>query len=141
MRRLTPGRGPSSRPGQLCAVEETPSQKLDSLSRNRRLSRASSIPARQFQAGCPIEKPIPKTKTKKNEPTRRQIYNRTTPGEKGGLASRCAQPVRGFRVDRVQVGAVEKMFRTGLFPHVIQHAEGLLVLTSSFRGVSSQTDG
>src|SRR6267378_3978297 len=85
MRRLTPGRGPSSRPGQLYAVEETPSQKLDSLSRNRRLSRVSSIPARQFQAGCPIEKPIPKTKTKKNEPTRRRIYNRTTPGEKGGL--------------------------------------------------------
>src|SRR5467141_1108354 len=87
MRRLTPGRGPSSRPGQLYAVEETPSQKLDSLSRNRRLSRVSSIPARQFQAGCPIEKPIPKTKTKKNEPTRRRIYNRTTPGEKGGLDS------------------------------------------------------
>src|SRR5713226_6873090 len=85
MRRLIPGRGPSSRPGQLYAVEETPSQKLDSLSRNRRLSRVSSIPARQFQAGCPIEKPIPKTKTKKNEPTRRRIYNRTTPGEKGGL--------------------------------------------------------
>src|SRR6266403_2819040 len=85
MRRLTPGRGPSSRPGQLFAVEEIPSQKLDSLSRNRRLSRVSSIPARQFQAGCPLEKPIPKTKTKKNEPTRRQIYNRTTPGEKSGL--------------------------------------------------------
>ena len=85
MRRLTSGRGPSSRPGPRCAVEETPSQKLDSLSRNRRLSRVSSIPVRQFQAGYPIEKPIPKTKTKKNEPTRRQIYNRTTPGEKGGL--------------------------------------------------------
>src|SRR6266404_4256504 len=87
MRRLTPGRGPSSRPGQLCAVEEIPSQKLDSLSRNRRLSRVSSIPARQFQAGCPLEKPIPKTKTKKNEPTGREIYNRTTPGEKSGLAA------------------------------------------------------
>src|ERR1700745_209376 len=85
MPRLTPGRGPSSRPGPLCAVEETPSQKLDSLSRNRRWSLASNIPARQFQAGRPIEKPIPKTKTKKNEQTRRQIYNRTTLGEKGGL--------------------------------------------------------
>src|SRR5260221_1581901 len=92
MRRLTPGRGPSSRPGQLCAVEEIPSQKLDSLSRNRRLSRVSSIPARQLQAGCPLEKPIPKTKTKKNEPTRRQIYNRTTPGEKSGLVRAVLRP-------------------------------------------------
>ena len=85
MRRLTPGRGPSSRPGQLCAVEETPSQKLDSLSRNRRLSRASSIPARRIQTGCPIEKPILQTGTKKNQPTRRRIDYRATPREKGGL--------------------------------------------------------
>src|SRR6267378_3267618 len=99
MRRLTPGRGPSSRPGQLYAVEETPSQKLDSLSRNRRLSRVSSIPAKQFQAGCPIEKPIPKTKTKKNEPTRRRIYNRTTPGEKGGLMPYVRVPRHPSRID------------------------------------------
>jgi hypothetical protein len=73
--------------GSSTLLKNPPSQKLHPLSRNRRLLCVSSIPARQFQAGCPIEKPIPKIKTKKNEPTRRQIYNRTTPREKGGLAA------------------------------------------------------
>jgi integrase len=65
------------------------------------LSRVSSIPARQFQAGCPIEKPIPKTKTKKNEPTRRRIYNRTTPGEKGGLGRVLRPAAKAAGLERV----------------------------------------
>src|ERR1700675_3063793 len=65
MPRRTPGRTPSSRPGQLYAVEEPPSQKLHPLSRNRRLPCASSIAARGIRAGCPIEKPIPQSGTKK----------------------------------------------------------------------------
>ena len=85
MRRLTPGRGPSSRLGQRYAVEEPQSQKLHSLSRCRTQSCASSIPARRIQTGCPMEKPIPKTGTKENKPTRRRIDNRATPREKGGL--------------------------------------------------------
>jgi transposase len=57
------------------------------LSRNKRLPRASSIPTRRIQTDCPIEKPTPKTGTKKNEPTHRPIDNRATPREKGGLAA------------------------------------------------------
>ena len=85
MRRCTPGRGLLFRPGQLYAVEEPSSLKLHRLSRNRRLPHASSIPARPIQMGCPTEKHIPKTGTKKNESTHRLIDNRATPREKGGL--------------------------------------------------------
>src|SRR5882724_3438311 len=86
MPRPTPGRTPSSQLGQLCAVEETLSQKLHPLLRKRRLPCASSIAARRFQAGGPIENQYRTPKQRKNEPIRRQIYNRTTPREKGGLA-------------------------------------------------------
>src|SRR5260370_18221578 len=85
MPRPTPGGTPSSQLGQLCAVEEPPSQKLHPLLRKRRLPCASSIPARRFQAGGPIENQYRTPKQRKNEPIRRQIYNRTTPREKGGL--------------------------------------------------------
>src|SRR5579863_2215523 len=87
MPRLTPGRGPSSRPGQRYAVEEILKPKLHPLSRNRRFSCASNISARRIQAGCQIEKPIPKTGTKKNKSTRRPIDNRATLREKGGLGA------------------------------------------------------
>jgi hypothetical protein len=40
-----------------------------------------------LHAGYPIENQMPNTGTRKNEPMRPQIYNRTTPREKGGLAS------------------------------------------------------
>src|SRR5260370_42682181 len=85
MPRPAPGGTPSSQLGQLCAVEEPPSQKLHPLLRKRRLPCASSIPARRFQAGGPIENQYRTPKQRKNEPIRRQIYNRTTPREKGGL--------------------------------------------------------
>src|ERR1700741_232260 len=88
MRRLTPGRGPSSRLGQHYAVEELPKPKTPPLAAKQRLPCASSIPARRFQTGCPIEKPIPKTGRKKNEAARRSIDNRATPREKGGLTPR-----------------------------------------------------
>src|SRR6267154_773831 len=88
MRRLTPGRGPSSRPGQLYAVEEPPSQKLHPLSRNRRRPCASSHSSKRIRTGCPIEKPILQTGTKKNQPPRRRNDSRATPRENGGLNHR-----------------------------------------------------
>jgi hypothetical protein len=87
MRRLTPGRTPSSRPGQLYAVEEPPSQKTPPLSRNKRRPCASSHSSKTNPSWPPYRKPIPETGTKKNEPTGRPIDNRATPREKGGLGS------------------------------------------------------
>src|SRR5580698_4403032 len=59
------------------------------------MSCASSIPERPLHAGYPIENQMPNTGTRKNEPMRPQIYNRTTPREKGGLG---ADDRRGFGI-------------------------------------------
>src|SRR5580693_4567973 len=58
------------------------------------MSCASSIPERPLHAGYPIENQMPNTGTRKNEPMRPQIYNRTTPREKGGLGGLSACPPR-----------------------------------------------
>src|SRR3984893_2395776 len=71
--------------GSSTLLKNPPSQKLHPLSRNRRLPCASSIPARRIQTGCPIEKPILQTGTKKNQQTHRRIDYRAKPREKGGV--------------------------------------------------------
>jgi hypothetical protein len=100
MRRLTRGRTPSSRLGQLCAVEETLKPKTPPFVAKQkavvRLKHSSKTNPRWLLDRTTNTE----NGNKENEPTRRRIYNRTTPREKAGLV-------------QLQILQIHALFSTG----------------------------
>ncbi len=64
---------------------KNPKAKNSTPCRDAERSRAPQASSKTNPDWLPDKKPIPKTGTKKNEPTRRRIDHRPTPREKGGL--------------------------------------------------------
>src|SRR5271169_4538907 len=97
MRRLIPGRMPSSRLGRLCAAKGKNSRDKNFVTlSNIGVPCASKHPGRMNPSYPPAEKKTPKTQTKKNEPTPPRNNLRPNPREKGGLIKlRAGQPAGG----------------------------------------------